>query len=33
MQVFRYVGTENRPEFADPVWFDEIIPEGKIPTG
>ena len=33
MRVLRNLGTDDRPRFADPVWFDEILPEGRIPTG
>jgi hypothetical protein len=31
--VFRNIGTDVRPEFEKPVWFDEIVPEGRMPTG
>ncbi len=33
MQFHRNVGTAIRPEFAPPVWFDELCPNGRIPTG
>jgi len=33
MQYHRNVGTAARPEFAPPVWFDELCPNGRIPTG
>ena len=33
LRVYRDVGAGGRPEFAGPVWFDEILPEGRIPVG
>jgi hypothetical protein len=33
MQFHRNVGTASCPEFAPPVWFDELCPNGRIPTG
>jgi hypothetical protein len=33
MQFFRNVGAATRPEFAPPAWFDELCPNGRIPTG
>ena len=33
LQFHRNVGTAARPEFAPPVWFDELCPNGRIPTG
>ncbi len=33
MRVFRNLGTDERPEFSDPVWFDEIVADGRIPVG
>jgi hypothetical protein len=33
MRFYRNVGTTARPEFALGVWFDELCPNGRIPTG
>ena len=38
LRVLRNIGTGNigtgkQSKFAAPVWFDEIIPNGKIPLG
>ena len=33
MRFHRNLGTASRPEFAPPVWFDELCPDGRIPTG
>jgi hypothetical protein len=38
LRVLRNIGTGNigtgkQSKFAAPVWFDEIIPDGKIPLG
>ena len=33
LRVLRNIGTDKQPEFAEPVWFDEIIPDGKLPLG
>jgi hypothetical protein len=35
MQFYRNVnvGTAVRAEFAPPVWFDDLCPNGRIPTG
>jgi len=33
LRVLRNIGTGQQPEFAAPVWFDEIIPDGKLPLG
>jgi len=33
MRFYRNVGTAAGPEFAPGVWFDELCPNGRIPTG
>lgn len=33
LRVLRNIATDEQPQFAAPVWFDEIIPDGKIPLG
>jgi hypothetical protein len=33
MRFHRNVGASSRPAFAPPVWFDELCPNGRIPTG
>ncbi|MFN0051393.1 MAG: hypothetical protein ACKV0T_04335 [Planctomycetales bacterium] len=33
LRVLRNVGTDAQPEYAAPVWFDEIIANGKMPVG
>lgn len=33
LRVLRNIATDGQPRFAAPVWFDEIIPDGKIPLG
>jgi hypothetical protein len=33
MRVLRNIGTDRQSKFAAPVWFDETIPDGKIPLG
>jgi hypothetical protein len=33
MRFYRNVGTAARPQFAPGVWFDELCPNGRIPTG
>jgi FG-GAP repeat len=31
LRVFRNVGTDARPVFGKPAWFDETVPDGRIP--
>lgn len=31
--IYRNRGTNARPEYAKPVWFDEMVPSGRIPDG
>jgi len=33
LRVFRNVGTSAAPQLAAPVWFDEMVPTGKVPEG
>jgi FG-GAP repeat len=33
MEYHRNVGTVARLELAPPIWFDELCPDGRIPTG
>ena len=33
MRFHRNVGTSSQPEFDPPIWFDELCPNGRIPTG
>ena len=33
MRVLRNLGTDDRPKFSDAAWFDEILPDGRIPVG
>jgi len=33
MRFFRNIGTRAEPQFAPPVWFDELCSSGRIPTG
>jgi hypothetical protein len=33
MQWYRNVGGGARPQYAAPVWFDDICPNGRIPIG
>jgi hypothetical protein len=33
MRVFQNIGTDARPEFDEPVWFDEMVAGDQVPTG
>jgi hypothetical protein len=33
MRFYRNIGTDERPEFGAAIWFEEICPDGRIPTG
>jgi hypothetical protein len=33
MRFSRNIGTATRPEFAAPIGFDALCPDGRIPTG
>lgn len=33
LRVFHNLGTDHEPEFSQPVWFDELIADGRIPEG
>jgi hypothetical protein len=33
LRVYRNVGTAAAPRLAAPVWFDELVPDGKVPYG
>ena len=33
MRFYRNIGNSRRPEFSAAVWFDELCPAGRIPTG
>lgn len=33
LRVFRNVGAAPAPRLAAPVWFDELVPTGKVPYG
>lgn len=31
--VYRNLGTNRRPEYARPIWFDESDPSARLPDG
>jgi hypothetical protein len=31
--VYRNNGTNARPDYAKPFWFDDVVPSGRIPSG
>jgi hypothetical protein len=33
MRFHRGIGTAGHPQFDAPAWFDELCPDGRIPTG
>jgi hypothetical protein len=33
LRVYRNVGTATVPRLTAPVWFDELVPTGKVPYG
>ena len=33
LRVYRNVGTDAAPRLTAPVWFDELVPDGKVPYG
>ena len=33
LRIFWNVGTKSVPRLRGPVWFDDIVPTGKIPRG
>jgi len=33
LRVYRNLGTNARPVYAKPTWFDEMVPSARIPWG
>jgi len=33
LQIHRNQGTNSRPNYAKPIWFDSIEPSARIPSG
>jgi hypothetical protein len=33
LRVYKNLGEKGRPRFGDPLWFDDLVPTGRIPTG
>ena len=33
LRIYKNLGEKGRPRFGDPVWFDDLVPTGRIPTG
>jgi hypothetical protein len=31
--IYENQGEKGRPRFGDPLWFDDLVPTGRIPTG
>jgi hypothetical protein len=31
--VYKNLGAKGRPRFGDPLWFDDLVPTGRIPQG
>ena len=33
LRIYRNLGRPGRPRFGAPVWFDDLVPTGRIPQG
>jgi hypothetical protein len=33
LRIYRNVGERGKPRFAEPIWFDDQTPTGRIPAG
>src|SRR5688500_11693239 len=33
LRIYRNVGEPGRPRLAEPIWFDDQVPTGHIPSG
>ena len=33
LRIYRNLAVEGKPRFAEPTWFDDLVPSGWIPSG
>jgi hypothetical protein len=33
LRIYRNLGSNSQPRFAEPIWFDDRVPTGRIPDG
>jgi hypothetical protein len=33
LRIYKNLGEKGRPRFGDPLWFDDLVPTGRIPNG
>jgi hypothetical protein len=33
LRIYKNIGEKGRPRFGDPLWFDDLVPTGRIPAG
>jgi len=33
LRIYKNTGAKGAPQFGDPVWFDHLVPTGRIPDG
>ena len=33
LRIYKNIGDKGRPRFRDPLWFDDLVPTGRIPDG
>jgi len=33
LRIYRNFGQDGKPRFGDPIWFDDLVPTGRIPSG
>jgi len=33
LRIYKNTGAKGAPQFGDPVWFDDLVPTGRIPDG
>ena len=33
LRIYRNTGQGGKPRFGDPIWFDDFVPTGRVPSG
>jgi hypothetical protein len=33
LRIYKNIGERGKPQFGNPLWFDDLVPTGRIPKG
>ncbi len=33
LRIYSNTGQNRKPQFGDPIWFDDLVPTGRVPSG